>query len=77
MTKEEIVYRELGITGLSNAMDIYAKQEAISFADFIAKKLSLIYNTDSIIRWPFFKTKEEKFVYMTSEELFNEFEVNR
>lgn len=45
MTKEEIALKEtlgifdeheLGITGLSNAMDIYAKQEAIAFAEWCA-----------------------------------------
>ena len=43
MTKEEIAYKEtlgifdsheLGITGLANAMDVYAKQEAIEFLDW-------------------------------------------
>lgn len=44
MTKEEIAYKEtsgifdeheLGITGLANAMEIYAKQVSIQFAKYV------------------------------------------
>ena len=47
MTKEEIALKEtmgifneyeLGITGLSNAMDVYAEQQAIAFGEWLQDK---------------------------------------